>query len=219
MNHNSTQVQQENKHHWYDGWFYDTLIAPNQDRMYSVIEQMIPAGSRVIDIGCGTGRFLFQLAGKCSFVAGTDLSETNIRVAISTLDKNKTERIAIHHGDGLKNIPSSWKSFDYAVITYVLHEMHPEDRQTLLQQIHDVARYIIIGEYMVPQPPGFIKLLNTIVERVAGKDHYLNYRNFLQSGGTLPLIESAGFRIVHSIENNPHSSQIVLAATKMPIIA
>jgi hypothetical protein len=24
----------QNKTHWYDGWFYDRLIAPNQDRLF-----------------------------------------------------------------------------------------------------------------------------------------------------------------------------------------
>jgi hypothetical protein len=31
----------ENKNHWYDGWFYDTFIAPNQDRLFSQIAKYI----------------------------------------------------------------------------------------------------------------------------------------------------------------------------------
>lgn len=27
-------VTMNNKDHWYDGFFYDTVIAPNQDRLY-----------------------------------------------------------------------------------------------------------------------------------------------------------------------------------------
>lgn len=53
----------ENKNHWYDGLFYDKLIAPNQDRLFIQIKNLIEPGSKVIDVGCGTGSFhlLFQI--------------------------------------------------------------------------------------------------------------------------------------------------------------
>jgi predicted RNA methylase len=45
----------ENKKHWYDGWFYDVIIAPNQDNLFGQIKNLIAEGSSIIDIGCGTG--------------------------------------------------------------------------------------------------------------------------------------------------------------------
>lgn len=30
-----------NKNHWYDGWFYDLFIAPNQDRLFGQIIKLI----------------------------------------------------------------------------------------------------------------------------------------------------------------------------------
>lgn len=64
----------ENKYHWYDGWFYDTFIAPNQDKLFSQIKELIESDSTIIDIGCGTGRLEFTLADKCKSVLGIDLS-------------------------------------------------------------------------------------------------------------------------------------------------
>jgi len=28
----------EDKKHWYDGWFYDKIIAPNQDKLFGQIK-------------------------------------------------------------------------------------------------------------------------------------------------------------------------------------
>jgi hypothetical protein len=47
----------ENKTHWYDGWFYDLLIAPNQDKLFQQIKNIIEPNKNIIDVGCGTGRF------------------------------------------------------------------------------------------------------------------------------------------------------------------
>ena len=40
--------------------------------------------------------------------------------------------------------------FDYAVMTYVIHEVNPEDRIELLKQMAQIADKIIIGDYLVP---------------------------------------------------------------------
>ena len=51
----------ENKNHWYDGLFYDKIIAPNQDRAFQIVKSLINKNSSVLDVGCGTGRLAFQL--------------------------------------------------------------------------------------------------------------------------------------------------------------
>ena len=51
---------QFDKKHWYDGWFYDKLIAPNQDTMFAIISSLIVDNSSVVDIGCGTGRLVLR---------------------------------------------------------------------------------------------------------------------------------------------------------------
>ena len=53
----------KNTYQWYDGWFYDSVIAPNQDKLFEQVNNLIKPGSRVIDIGCGRGRLEFAFAG------------------------------------------------------------------------------------------------------------------------------------------------------------
>src|SRR5450759_5985558 len=79
-----------NKYHWYDGWFYDIVIAPNQDKLFGQIKNLIEPNSKIIDIGCGTGRLEFALADKCESVLGIDLSERNIAVSYTHLRAHET---------------------------------------------------------------------------------------------------------------------------------
>ena len=58
------------KIHWYDGWIYHKFIAPNQDITFRIMQTMMKKDTTVVDVGCGTGRFVFQAAEKFKFVVG-----------------------------------------------------------------------------------------------------------------------------------------------------
>jgi len=198
-----------NKNHWYDGWFYDKIIAPNQDRMFGEIKNFIKPNSTIIDIGCGTGRFSFFVADKVEKIVGIDLSRKNIDKANQTLSKKSNERISFHHTT-LAAFISQKHHFDYAVMTYVIHEVNPDERLALLNEMAQIADKIIIGDYLVPIRKGFWSVLNEIVEFLAGKEHYTNFKDFVDNDGLKSLIEKAGLKIVSEIKNKPVTSQILL---------
>jgi len=200
----------ENKKHWYDGLFYDKFIAPNQDRLFTLIKKLIEPQSKLIDVGCGTGRFSFTVSDKCESVLGIDLSERNINRANSLLLKNPQSNLSFKHTNVSKLISNGEQHFDYAVLTYVIHEVNPEERILLLKEISKIADKIIIGDYLVPQPKGFWRLLNEVVEFAAGKEHYRNYKNFVTNGGIKGIAETAGLKIIDEIKNQPQTSHLVI---------
>ena len=197
-----------NKTHWYDGWFYDTLIAPNQDRMFGQIKNLIRPASTVIDVGCGTGRFSFAVADKVSHVTGIDLSEKNIRKAKQNLANKPDPKITFYHSL-LSDLLKRNLHFDYAVMTYVIHEVDPDERLNLVKEISQIADRIIIGDYHVPVQKGFWNYLNEIVEYLAGKEHYNNYKHFLKNNGLSGLVHKSGLQISGQINNQPYTSQIL----------
>lgn len=200
---------QHNKNHWYDGWFYDKIIAPNQDRMFREIKNVIKPNSTVIDVGCGTGRFSFFAADKVEKIVSIDLSKKNIIRANQTLSKNPNTKISFHHTN-LSDFISQKLHFDYAVMTYVIHEINPEDRVPLLKEISQIADQIIIGDYLVPVKKGFWNFLNEMVEFLAGKDHYKNYKHFVANDGLTSLAQHAELKIDAEIKNKPATSQILI---------
>jgi SAM-dependent methyltransferase len=201
-----------NKDHWYDGWFYDTVIAPNQDRMFKQIRELIVPNSSVIDIGCGTGRFSFSVADKCSNVVGIDISKRNIDRANEMLSRHPNEKISYRHAGIDAIIAESDTHFDHAVMTYILHEVDADQRVQLLRDAARIADTIIIGDYLVPQTAGFWNGLNEIVEFAAGREHYKNYKHFVANGGLHQLLRQAGLKLVREVQNNPSTSHLVLAA-------
>lgn len=84
----------------------------------------------------------------------------------------------------------------------------------MLKEISKIADKIIIGDYLVPQPKGFWKLLNEVVEFAAGSEHYRNYKNYVSNGGIKGIAETAGFKIVSEIKNQPQTSHLVILAAE-----
>jgi len=199
----------DNKDHWYDGWFYDKIIAPNQDRLFREIKKIIQPNKTVIDVGCGTGRFSFSAADKVQKVVGIDLSIKNINKANQTLSKKANSKISFLHTN-LSDLISKNLHFDYAVMTYVIHEVNPEDRITLLKEMAQIADKIIIGDYLVPVNKGFWSMLNKVVEFLAGKEHYNNYKHFVANNGLTSLAQEAELKIDTEIKNKPATSQILV---------
>ncbi len=92
-------------------------IAGTNDFVLTGIEQkflidIVPPGTRVLDIGCGNGGSLMQLSRsrKCTGV-GFDFSPRMIEVAKATVAKMGLEdRIELHHRS-IPPIPSEWGRF------------------------------------------------------------------------------------------------------------
>ena len=202
-----------NKDHWYDGWFYDKIIAPNQDRLFAVIKKLIDADSKIIDVGCGTGRFSFSVNDKCKSVLGIDLSKRNIERATLTLSGNPSEKISFQH-KSVSDVISDGEHFDFAVMTYVIHEVNEEEREDLLNEVAEVADKIIIGDYLYPKPAGLWSILTEMVEFAAGTEHYKGFKSFLTGGGILGLAERSGFKVIKEIKKKPLPFHIVVLEKK-----
>jgi SAM-dependent methyltransferase len=201
-----------NKNHWYDGWFYDTIIAPNQDELFEEIKGIIPSKSEIIDVGCGTGRLEFTLASNCKSVLGIDLSKRNIKTANLKLLKYPDVKISFRHGDMSEIMNGGTNHFDFAVLTYVIHEVGQDERIDLLKQIALVADKIVIGDYLVPQPKGIVGFITKAIEFIAGREHYRNYKSYIADGGVQYLADNSGLRIISENKNNTKRNHIAVLA-------
>ncbi len=199
-----------NKNHWYDGLFYDIVIAPNQDKSFSHVKNIIEPDSTLIDVGCGTGRLAFQIADKCSKVDALDLSKRNIELANKKLTKNSKNNIRFIHTDVLKHINEIDQKYDYAVLSYVIHEIDENLREQILIELSKSAEKIIVIDYLTPRTKGMWSLLNEIIEYVAGREHYSNFKTFIAGNGIIGLSEKTGLKIVNEIKNSPSTSHIVV---------
>ncbi len=202
----------ENKNHWYDGWFYDRIIAPNQDQLFAQIKELIEPQSTVVDIGCGTGRLAFALGDHVESVLGIDLSKRNIGRAHKLLQRKPNDKISFLHINVTEAKNGGDKPFDYAILTYVIHEVNKEERIKLLNDISLVAERIIIGDYLFPRPTGLSGFISETIEYLAGKEHYQNYRTYMADGGIHHLARESGLQIITEVNSRRSVDQLVVLA-------
>lgn len=204
------RIADMDKDHWYDGRFYDRLIAPHQDPAFLHLKALITRGSTLLDAGCGTGRMAFQLAGHCSSIDALDPSKRNIDTALRTLHRYPTANIRFHHIDVLSFLERTPAHFDVATMSLVIHEIEESQRVPVLQALASAARRVILVDYLVPQPSGSLRLQNTVVEFLGGRDHYRCFRSFVAGNGLTGLIERSELSIVSEMKNDPPSTHIML---------
>ncbi|MBN1302146.1 MAG: class I SAM-dependent methyltransferase [Melioribacteraceae bacterium] len=202
--------KQLDKRHWYDGYIYDIFIAPNQDNAYRLINSIIKDNAVVLDAGCGTGRLAVKLSGKYSKYIGIDPSIRNVEVANKYLKTELSDKISFHHSDVQSYLLENNAHIDYAVLSYVIHEIDKEERVNILKDLSAAADFIIVVDYLYPRPKGFWTLLNEVVEFVAGKEHYRNFKTYLDGKGIRGLAHSAKLKIVKEIKNKPTTSHIAV---------
>lgn len=187
------------KKHWYDGKLYNYLIDPGTENTRRIISSLIEKDSRVIDIGCGTGSLAFFLSQKCRYVLGVELSRRMVDYANSMREEKNISNVKFLNGDAGRISELTKERFDYAVFSLSLHEMKSDTRAKALEEIKRVADKLIIYDYLVKEKTSFQGILNSIIEFIAGRDHFENYKTFLKENGIFGLLENGGFKIEKTI--------------------
>ena len=112
----------------------DKTIKPD----HKIIIGIVNKGSKVLDLGCGDGELLHNLAMVKKVKAeGVELSEENI---YSCVEKG----LSVYHRDienGLKDYPDN--AFDYVILNQIIQEI--KNMEFLLDETFRVGKKIIIG--------------------------------------------------------------------------
>ncbi len=147
-------------------------------------------GMNILDVGCGTGTHLeLYTRYKCNLY-GLDLSPSMLEVARTRL----ADSARLELGDA-RNMPYEPGMFDLVITMLTLHEMSPTIRPAVIMEIKRVLKIdghiLLIDYHPGPYEPyqGLIsKVIITVAEIAAGREHYKNYRNFMAQGGLPKLI-------------------------------
>jgi SAM-dependent methyltransferase len=121
---------------WFESWFnspYYKILYQNRDmnEAEDFTEALLrylepPAGSRMVDIGCGEGRFAIQFAHHGFDVTGIDLAENRIETA----NKHSNEHLHFYVHD--MRFPFYINYFDYAFNLFTSFGYFTHNRDNIL---------------------------------------------------------------------------------------
>jgi SAM-dependent methyltransferase len=112
-----------------------------------MLDEQLPVGVRVIDIGCGTGQLPIFLSMSNRTVMGADLCLNSLKKGNDFKNRFEVDGVAFIQMD-IFNLPFAPESFDFVLCNGVLH--HTKDAYLGFRSIAQLVRsggYIIIGLY------------------------------------------------------------------------
>ena len=164
---------------------YSTLIDPflRGVRLYTIYFSRMKAGDRVLDVCCGTGDQAFHYARAGITAVGIDLDPNMLKLARK--DKRKTSNVSFQRADACY-LPFKDNSFDYASISFALHEKERAARDKIISEMKRVVRKggaLIFLDFQVPLPKKMLPYLVRVLEFFAGRNHHRCFRDYLAQGG------------------------------------
>lgn len=177
--------------------WYSRLIDPMLKSPREKLVQWVNTSDKVLDIACGTGVLVRDLAIKCRKVMGIDIDERMIDFARGKLTKD-IRNIEFRKKSALSLACFEQNEFSISTFSLAIHQFFPAEQEKILLEAIKVSEKMFIADYSFPLPGGYKKWLVHSIERMAGKDHYRNFRSFLRAGGIPGIIENAGLKLVKS---------------------
>ncbi|MFW6323425.1 MAG: class I SAM-dependent methyltransferase [Desulfovibrionales bacterium] len=176
---------------------YDFCTAPFLNSIRRDIQRAVQARkfSRLLEVGCGTGRQLSLLSKLGIDLTGVDVSPAMIRKAKRQTPKSVTLLV-----QDASELPFSAGSFDCVLLSLILHEMNDATRLKVLtdcRRVLDKSGEALVLEYLIPSslPARASMIPIHAIERMAGKRHYANFIGFLKSGALNKFLQQTGFSI------------------------
>lgn len=178
--------------------FYDFLLGPfmrsiRRDVLETVLE-LQPA--YVLDVACGTGDQLRLLTENGIDAVGVDTSEAMLKICRKA---NLTSDCLLQDASSMA---FHGHCFDLVMISFALHETGWETAQKILQEIHRVLKpsgHLLVVDYTdFQETPFYVQQSIRMIEFMAGRRHFGNFRRYHHNGGLNTLIDKERFGTVTS---------------------
>ncbi len=141
---------------------------------------------RVLDVCCGTGRLLKEIEKNGMDATGVDMSETMVDRARK---KKRAKNLMLIDATKM----DFTDKFDAAVILIALHEMDPETRKLVIENMKKVVKeggVLIFSDFATVKNKSLSSKFNGYIIHKGEEafldsfpDHYNNYVEFMENGG------------------------------------
>ena len=176
----------------YDPIFYLSL----KPIRIAVMNELLKYKEKIIlDLCCGTGNQI-KLLSKHGFrnLYCLDISDSMLEIA-----KRSDSSIKIYNEDATKTSFDD-ASFDVVIISFAIHEKDRNTQQALINEAYRIIKkdgLMLVVDYVFDnKTTKFGRILISIIERIAGREHYRNFKSYIQNKGLLSLIKKDKFKLI-----------------------
>ena len=122
---------------------HDSVVAIEFKKrgLYGDLIKRIEEGTKVLEVGCGTGRLLENLCGKARAV-GLDISLKFLKIAKERLEKCGIDLV---YGTAT-NLPFRSNAFDYVITYTMMHHLTSDEKVQSIKEIGRVGKVYLFGE-------------------------------------------------------------------------
>lgn len=181
---------------------YDPLLYfyMKQIRMAVLKELLAHKDKSILDLCCGTGNQM-KLLAKHGF---TNLHCLDLSSSMLEIAKKTDHQIKIYNEDATKTHFDN-RTFDITTISFALHEKDQITQQKLMEEIHRLLKneglLLAVDFVFDERTPMMSKVGISFVERLAGGDHYKNFKNYIQNNGLNGVIPPNKFERIRNDRN------------------
>jgi demethylmenaquinone methyltransferase/2-methoxy-6-polyprenyl-1,4-benzoquinol methylase len=175
----------------YDPIFY----LPLRSIRIAVMNELLKYKEKIIlDLCCGTGNQIKLLSKHGFRIYCLDISDSMLEIA-----KRNDSSIKIYNEDATKTSFNN-ASFDVVIISFAIHEKDRNTQQALIDEAYRIIKkdgFILVVDYVFDnKTTKFGRILISIIERIAGREHYRNFKSYIQNKGLLSLIKKDKFKLI-----------------------
>lgn len=186
----------QNTTKWYDGFLYNKFITPLEGEIMIIVDELIPIGSTVIDIGCGPGSLVLKLSAKCKKVTGVDISNKMIAYANTQKEKMQATNVTFICEDASTMGTIHDEKFSFATVCLCLHGMSWKTRQDVIKNCFSFSQRVILADFISPFPKGIVGTGQILLEIIEGRESFRNFKEWQRKGGIDGFIEQMGLSVI-----------------------
>ena len=180
--------------------FYDPMLYLALKSIRSaVLNELLPyRDSSILDLCCGTGNQL-KLLSKNGFknLHCLDLSEAMLKVA-----EKGDHPIEVYTQDATKTSFDDG-AFDIVMLSFAIHEKDRETQEKLLEEVHRLVNkegFILIVDFAFDAKTTRLgKMGIRLIERIAGGEHYRNFKGYIENDGLESLLKADKFELIKEL--------------------